>query len=518
MFSRFLKKEYIPIILLFALVILSITITLIYAITLRHELKTSATDGLAFAQVIFNFINGRGLTSTIPPPYIEQSWLGIHFSPILYAIAPLYYLFPHIETLLFLHSFFIALAAVPIFFVSKILLGSQWQALVISIFYLINPFVVNAQIWDFHEIAFAPLILTFILWAVLTKKRAWLVFFCAILLTIKEHYGLAVFGTGLLWAWHWRDPKFGLALAALGLITFIAVIKIIMPYFSPIGAAIMLSENSEINRFSWLAHPLQDKEMLIKTIVNAVFYMILLLFYLWFLPIFSIAWLFPAIADGLVNILSNNDMMRHPLSYHTAALIPILLIAYTKTIATRYDKNTRLKRWEIMAATALMTVAFSYNFISLPIFINNLWEFSTPRFSLSEENGVTQREILKIIGKHSSVSAQTNILTHITVRQNMYMFPHGIEQSEYIIINTTIPFTNKSNVFGIPYYGENTNKYFTASYRIMADKNWGVAYYKNNWLLFKRSGENNQALHDSAKKDLQELQIKYHSLIIKSSL
>jgi uncharacterized membrane protein len=209
-----------PCLILAILIIAEIILTYSFALTLRYELKTGASDGLSFAQTMFNFINGSGLISSVVPPFIEQNWLGFHFSPILYAIIPIYYLFPYIETLLFIHSFFIALAAVPIFFIAKKLLESQWYALVIAIFYLVNPFVFNAQIWDFHEIAFAPLTISLMLWAVINKHKYWLVFFCVILLTIKEHYGLAVFGTGLLWAWHWRDPKFGLGLAAIGLISF----------------------------------------------------------------------------------------------------------------------------------------------------------------------------------------------------------------------------------------------------------------------------------------------------------
>lgn len=505
-FWEFYKK---PFIILLILIAIQELLTFDLILTIFYELKTSGTDGKAFEQLLYNIINGNGMLSTIAPPHIAQSWLGVHFSPIIYAIAPIYYLFPRIETLLFLQSFLIALAAIPIFFTCKILLKSQWQALVISIFYLVNPFVVNAQIWDFHEIAFAPLTISLILWAIVAKKQRWLVFFCAILLTIKEHYGLAVFGSGLLWAWQWRDPKFGLVVATIGLISFVIVIKILMPHFSPIGAAAMLGEHSEIDYFSWLTHPLRDTDLLIKRSFDAVFYSILLMAALWFQPIFSFVWLLPALADGVTNSLSNNDMMRHPSSYHTAALIPILLIAYSKTIAARYTKTTKIKRWEMLAATALITSFFSYSFVSLPYFPNNLWELSNPHFSLSTKDENARNEILKIIGDKSTISAQSNILPHIPVRESMYMFPHGTENSQYIIINTTIPFNKKSNVFGIPYYNKYADKYFTATKELMEDKNWGVIFYQDNWLLFKHNGENNQLLHDLAKTDLQKLQIKF---------
>jgi uncharacterized membrane protein len=487
-------------------------LTYSFSTTLHYSLKTSGLDGTTFEQILWNVVGGNGLVTTLPPPYIKQNWLGFHFSPILYAVAPIYCLFPNIKTLLFLHSFLIAIAAIPIFFAAKILLKSQWQALTISIFYLINPFVINAQIWDFHEIAFAPLIISLILLSVIRKKRAWLIFFCAILLTIKEHYGLAVFGIGILWAYHWRDYKLGLALATFGLIAFITVIKIIMPHFSTIGGAAMLSENSEINFFSWVTHPLADIDLLKRRIFDAIFYGILLLFSLWFQPIFSIAWLFPALADGAINALSNNDMLRHPSSYHSAAIIPVLLIAYTRTISKRYNNTTRLKRWEVIGVTSLMVGLFTYSFTSLPKLPNNFWELSAPRFSLTKEDEAARNDVLKIIGETSSVSAQSNILPHIPVREQIYMFPHGIENSEYIIIKTAIPFAKKSNVFGVPYFSKYTDKYFFAAFQIINDKNWGIVYYQNNWLLLKRGGKNNQDLQKLAEKDLQELRLKVENM------
>ncbi len=498
--------------ILLALLAAHTALTYSFSVTRFYELKASGTDGKAFEQLLYNITNGEGISSTIAPPHILQSWLGIHFSPVLYVVTPIYYLFPHIEILLFIHSFFIALAAIPLFFAAQIIFKSQLQALAISIFYLINPFVVNAGLWDFHEIAFAPFLISLMLWAIVKKNKILLVMFCLLLLCVKEHYGLAVFGSGLLWAWHWREPKFGLTIAVTGLTAFIIIIKIIMPYFSPIGAAAMIGEGSAIDRFSWLYHPLDDMQLLGKRISDAIFYIILLLFAFLALPLFSFVWLFPAAADGIINMLANEDMMRHPSSYHSAAIIPVLLIAYSQTIAWKYNTYTNIKRREILAATAVMVLAFSYNFIALPFFPNNTWELSGPRFSLSEKDKNADNEIVKIIGENTSISAQSNILPHIPVRREMYMFPNGIEKSEYIILNTSNPFTGKSNVFGLPYFSRYTDMYFSAFYELLDDKNFGVVFYQDNWLLFKRGAENRQDVVEQVKEDVYKLQEKIEAL------
>src|SRR5262249_12273478 len=148
---------------------------------------------------LYNLLAGHGLIVTIAPPFVEQSWLGVHFSPILYLIAPLYALFPSTSTLLILNSVLIPLCAWPMFLIARTLLGSDVKALIVAMLYLLHPCVLNACIWDFHEIAFAPLAFGFGLLAVVEKRRWQLVACCIALLAIKEHYGLAVFGFALLW-------------------------------------------------------------------------------------------------------------------------------------------------------------------------------------------------------------------------------------------------------------------------------------------------------------------------------
>ncbi len=493
-------KRNAPVILLFLFVLASGSITLCYILSMRYELKTSAVDGLSFAQILFNFLSGNGLTTSIPPPYIEQNWLGIHFSPILYLLAPVYYFSPHIETLLTIQSFGIALAAIPLFLASRTLLKSQWYALVIAIFYLTNPFVINAQIWDFHEIAFAPLVISMILWSVIHKNRKYFIIFCTILLTIKEHYGLAVFGSGLLWAYYWRDVKFGMAVAALGLLFLALVIGMIMPHFSPLGSALMLSNQKTVGFFNWLGHPFADSDLLARQVVNGIFYGIMIVLPLWFQPLLSFTWLLPAMADIATNTLSINDLMRAPQSYHTAAIIPILLVAYAKTLSNRYSAASKLKISDMLIATAALSAFFSYSFTALPNLPNNSFELSKFKFSLPPADKSVRDEIIKIIGPDSSIAGPMNILPQIPVRRNMYLFPDRYEDADYIVINTRIVFEKRPAYF--------TEKHFQALKEIMGDKNWTVAFYRDNWLLFKHGGKENTELSARAADDLQKLQVK----------
>ena len=109
------------------------------------------------------------------------SFFGIHFSPILYAILPVYSLFPGPETLLIIESLILALAAYPLFLISTKLLDSQ-KGLLISIIYLANPVIQGINSYDFHVQIFFPILIFSAQYLFLEEK--WIEHLVAVLLVL----------------------------------------------------------------------------------------------------------------------------------------------------------------------------------------------------------------------------------------------------------------------------------------------------------------------------------------------
>ncbi|MFN3805235.1 MAG: DUF2079 domain-containing protein, partial [Pyrobaculum sp.] len=66
---------------------------------LRHKLFYSyAYDLGIFVQALYTTWRGYGLLYETPDSMFADSYLGIHFSPILLLLVPLFALFPHAET------------------------------------------------------------------------------------------------------------------------------------------------------------------------------------------------------------------------------------------------------------------------------------------------------------------------------------------------------------------------------------------------------------------------------------
>lgn len=488
-------KRYFPAWAVGCLLLLHATVTALYSLTHYYELKASGYDTAVFAQALYNVTHGHGLTITIAPPHLPQHWFATHFSPILYAVAPLYALFPTVQMLVVLKSVLIALAAWPIFLIARHMLESGWQAVAIAACYLFSPFVINAGIWEFREISFAPFVLAWALWAIIHRKRYILLALSVALMCIKEHYGLAVMGLGLLWAWHWKERLFGLALAAAGIFAVVMVLGVIMPHYSPTGSAMMLTSEASggfDNRFTWLKNPISNVWILSYVLLDGLLYASTLILHFCTLPLLALVWLLPGIADAAANILSANPMMRSFYSYHTAALVPVLLVAYLFGL-----RKLRLLRPGISTARAIDITLFVCASLglyaaALPIHEpNNLWEFRGVRTFYSAADRRALASIRNLIPAEAKVSAQSNAIPHLPARQFMYYFPNQTGDAHYVVLYTGFPFRTHESVFGIPY--DPADKYMAAARAMVNDPRWGIVVNDNHWVVLQRGATSEYA-------------------------
>jgi uncharacterized membrane protein len=129
------------------------------------------------------------------------SVLGDHFSPILALLAPLYRISDGPQTLLAAQAVLFAAAIVPLWTYMRRELGAGAAYCVAGAYALSWP-VAQAVAFDFHEVAFAPL-LTAIAFERLSAYRAgggrlWhIALVCLALILVKEDMGLLVAGLGL---------------------------------------------------------------------------------------------------------------------------------------------------------------------------------------------------------------------------------------------------------------------------------------------------------------------------------
>ena len=159
-----------------------------YIVILRfNSFQTNAFDLGIFNQAFSTALSGKLFLET-PDQHVifSGSYLGTHFNLLMFLLLPIYALFPHPQTLLVVQTGFIALGALPIYLIAKRVINNEKLALFMATIYLLNPAILNLNLYDFHLEAFLPFFLgMFYYFYVVSNWRGYTVFLILSLITIE---------------------------------------------------------------------------------------------------------------------------------------------------------------------------------------------------------------------------------------------------------------------------------------------------------------------------------------------
>lgn len=160
--------------------------------------------------------------------------LADHFTPTLYLLAPLFWLFPHSEVLLVAQSVIVSVSAMVLFYLARSYVKLNGLAAVtLVVMYLGFTGLQNALYTDFHELTVMTLPLMLAYAAILKNKKSWFVFWFLLALGCKESIFLV--GVGLAGFIYWYQPKwkkFAFGVGLFSLLYGLVVIKGVIPYLS----------------------------------------------------------------------------------------------------------------------------------------------------------------------------------------------------------------------------------------------------------------------------------------------
>jgi len=120
--------------------------------------KSYAFDMGIFIQIFWNTINGNPMyTQPRGSVFHPTNFFGVHFSPFLYLIMPVFEIFPNPYTLFLIQSLFLSITAIVIYYISLHILKDERISVLFSALYLIYPGTLWSNWYDFHVEAFIPL-------------------------------------------------------------------------------------------------------------------------------------------------------------------------------------------------------------------------------------------------------------------------------------------------------------------------------------------------------------------------
>lgn len=462
---------------------------------------TSPYDLGAFDQAVWTASQGGSLLNSFNGSGQTMNWLGIHFQPILYLFVPLYNIYPSVHWLTLSQSAALAFSSLPIFAIARHVTHSEKHAFIWAIIFLLNPFVIGAATWDFHEVSLATFFISLGLYAI-TQKRLVLLIICSIfLLACKEHFGLTVAGLGILYGIAHKNWMVGVGFAVIGIVLMSLIIGVIMPSFSPTGQHPMIrpaiSMHPSTGRYSWLGDSLHA---VIKNIISHPFviletvfvtmerweYLFSLLVPFLLLPVLAPIWAIPIASDLLANLLSSVSMPCLIISYHSATIIPVLTVAaihglqrispYLKTLSVSYCIQIIL----------LLNVALAYHFapFSFPGSLNYWKPVNTVATFDNRE------PIIKQLIDNKSASIQANLIPHFTQKKSFYFYPEKIDSADFIVLRLESPTTklipSASGEFGTieQLLQMPPALYLDSVEKLLDNQHFQLVYWSDPWLIF----------------------------------
>jgi uncharacterized membrane protein len=500
---------------------------LIAAVALsRHwTYLTSINDLGIFDQAVWGILNGAPFLNTNNPFGLPINWLGYHFNPILLAVAPFYLLCPAAEWLIVFQAAAISIAAWPLYLIARRVAQSERAAFLWVLVYLLNPFVLNAAVWDFHPVSLAAPLMAVGMLAI-EKRQLWLLgVACLFLLLVQEHYGIAVAGFGVLWWLRNKSLVPGLFILSLGVVHVVLVFGVIMPALSPTGGHIMMSGDlGQLSRYGWLGS--SPWEIFLSVLSNpfqlageimfdqrGLKYLALLLIPLLATPLAVPEFLLPGLADLVANLLTSNPMPRGLFTYHSISLIPVLVVAGI------HGSRCMASKWRFASITGLAksvcgaSVVLAYFTAPLPFpYAQNRWQ--PAEWAIGPEKALA--EVRKWVPPDVSVSAQGNVGAQLSHRYHLYAFPTKVNEADAVVLRLASPTMRvvERNPAAIGSLGHHLlmppADYLAAVQNILDQDVYGVAHWDPPWLVLAKTGDPDPAARQSVRLYLEQMKRAWH--------
>jgi uncharacterized membrane protein len=177
----------------------------VFALAQNYTFKTSSYDLVIFDEAVRSYAHFqpgisiiKGVHNGFGPDF---SILGDHWSPILASLAPLYWIYNSPETLLVAQAVLFALAIPPLWLFTRRAFGGGRKAVtaayLVAVAYALSWPIASALAFDFHEVAFAPVLTAVALERLQAGRLRTALLALAGLLLVKEDMGLLVAGIGV---------------------------------------------------------------------------------------------------------------------------------------------------------------------------------------------------------------------------------------------------------------------------------------------------------------------------------
>lgn len=473
---------------------------------LHAAFATHAEDLGIMDQALWNTTNphGRFLHQTICDPIGDTNCLGdvsrtaIHFEPILLLISPIYAALASPLTLLVIQALIVAAGAFPAYWIASRRLRSPLAGVAFAALYLAFPALQSAVASDFHAVTLSAAFVMFALYFMLARNNLGLWIACLLAMATKEEVPLLVMMIGLSVALLQRRWRLGLGLAGVAL-AYLGLAEFVIHLSSPLG------HSSTTLRYSYLTHT--SPQAILQHYLFAhdrIDYLRKLLSPTAYLALLSPLTLLIAAPELAINMLSADPLMHSGNYQYNADIVPVIVFAAIESVALLGAvatwagnhvvglggrRRVALPGWEgprialtfariVMAAAVLLALGVSFHEVRRSGATPLTWGFHWPRVT---EHAQLANTFVAMIPPDASVSAQSDLVPHLSQRRFVYLFPDHAADAEYVLLDVT------GNVFPLQ---DTPGAYLTRVRDLLAGGAYHVAAAQDGYLLLQRGAGN----------------------------
>ena len=460
----------------------------------------SIWHGQLFHQSICNPISDTNCYGNLNLAGISR--FSIHFEPILFLISLFYLVIPNPKTLQVIQTLVVAAGAFPAFWLARLRLRSELASIAIAALYLLYPALQWATIFDFHAVTLTASLLLFMLYFMYMRRTVLLFVFAILAMACKEEIPIVVALYGLWSIVFQRRWRTGLALVLLAAV-WTGVGLYVVHISSPTGHSLLTSRYTYLGSGplqiakNILRHPVaflkahvldHDHFIYLRTLFAPTAYLALLTPWVWVLALPTLA----------LNLLSSDASQYSGLYQYDAEMIPVLIFStiealvlivwlvqriFARLRVQAEEKNSRpsfsARRVDWIAHSGVLLVSLCLILFAV---YHADYERGTAPFSqqfkwpVQQAHNDVAQPIINMIPPTASVSAQSNLIPHISHRSHIYQFPYGDTVADYIFLDTTSDIT--------PFYG--SNDYIKEAKNVLIGGKYGIVAARDGYLLLKR--------------------------------
>ncbi len=455
--ERFVNTD----IAIWVMVVLYCVLFICFKLCQHYSFRTTTCDLSMYDYALHNTFHGNFMYT----PVLGRSYFSEHLAPILLLLVPFYKFFSGEVFLLVLECFFVAGAAVPLYYLMSITSRDKVLSLLVCLLYLNSRYMLLGLEFDFHHEMLFPFMLFSCFYFFYKKKNVHFFAFLLLSLSIKEDIGLYMFFVGLYFASFGKRRKIGLATSIISITWLIVALKVIMPLFSGAYASHFINDRYSLG--SGYVEMLKNIVLNPMIIVNGLFHpstLKVLSEFVW-LPLLDPLSLV-AIPPLLLNTLSTYSMQNTLSVYYSITLLPYICIAVGNSIR---KISRKIPSQKIVFFLAILLLREHYNLVP------------RVRFHFPDKHDFYGLQLLKTISQDASYSAQTILIPHIKKRDNVFLFPRQYKTVEYIFLDTERfiwPVRTKEEYDGLVTELRNSE-----SFSLIHDKNGFLLFKNKNYKL-----------------------------------